>query len=186
MAIFTVLLPEIWAIIHRYIVTPLDARSRVDLQRTCKAAYALDEGLILASQWLEVWNTETHGRSAILFECLKQMDRCRVFDWCPLPHKLKFLGWNERYPDASQGIFLEWTLREEKRDKDNRLVLPRVFYTLDYRLCNDNLFQMSLSVFIGEDYSYLKNFFTTCDSAIMEDLLVHYPRLFHELDVTNF
>jgi hypothetical protein len=48
---FPILLPELWVLIRSHLCTRWDARSRVRLQRVCKAARALDPGLILAVGW---------------------------------------------------------------------------------------------------------------------------------------
>jgi hypothetical protein len=180
-SIFRVLFPEIWAMIHRELVTPLDARARVSLQRTCRAAHALDPGLILAPLWLAAWAEETHGRTSTLFECLTQLDRLAVFDWCPLPERGNFLNWDEENPEYADGIFLEWTMRKETK------VYPCIVATLDYERYTDERsgakkVQWSFSFFIGEDYDDLR----LCNDALaetLEELLLRYPRLCHGLEM---
>lgn len=63
---FSVLLPELWINIRTHLVSPYDARDRLCLQRTCKAAYALDpgmsglpSGMILAPAWHALYDTAT-------------------------------------------------------------------------------------------------------------------------------
>ena len=48
---FTVLLPDNWKIIRSHLMKDFDSRDCVALQRTCKAAYAMDPGLLWAPFW---------------------------------------------------------------------------------------------------------------------------------------
>jgi hypothetical protein len=86
---FPILLPELWALIRGHLCTHWDARWRVALQRVCKAAHALDPGLILAAGWRDEMalldsNTPHLGlryqRYAMLLEMMTEMHACRLWD----------------------------------------------------------------------------------------------------------
>ena len=72
---FHVLLPELLGLIRAMLTTRHDVSSRVALQRTCKAAHALDKGLILASVWQTIYDDDvekTTARPVIAFDARTQ------------------------------------------------------------------------------------------------------------------
>jgi hypothetical protein len=183
MAIFKCLFPEIWAILHGELVTPLDARDRVSLQRTCRAAHALDPGLILAPRWLEAWHRESadgHGRIPILLEFLKQLDRQRVFDWCPPTPRLDFFNWYDGdLPEDNQAVFLDWTLVPELKQTKHTREVHRITGSLTCESWNGS-YRWTLELFWG-DYEPLGMFEATGDSPTLEELLTNHPRLCHDI-----
>jgi hypothetical protein len=144
MGIFHILFPEIWAKIHLELVTPLDARDRVSLQRTCKAAHALDPGLILAPIWRDAWNKageeegmvfradarvhvmtrakkrrrtqRTERRYAVLLTFLAQLDQQRVFDWCPQEPRVIYCIYSMDKGPEWDGFALDWTLVQGREE----------------------------------------------------------------------
>jgi hypothetical protein len=113
---FLALLPEIWAIIHRFIVTWSDAESRVALQRTCKAAYSIDPGLILASGWLLPWDEADKSieRKIAVLGMLREMTQNGLWQrsWFPSPDHINFEEWSysdEEVPNRWY-LLLKWDL----------------------------------------------------------------------------
>jgi hypothetical protein len=179
MAIFQILFPDIWAKIHLELVTPLDARDRVSLQRTCKAAHALDPGLILAPKWREVWNTEeavtrtqvttrrmqrygrrNEQRHAMLLQFLTQLDQQGVFDWCPPVLRISFY-WDEG--PRCDGIYIYWPLRPDQREREYLETLSIAYEP------QNRYFQWILSMFPGDEHLTHLRFFEGI-SATLEGL----------------
>jgi hypothetical protein len=191
MALFHILFPEIWAKIHQELVTPLDARDRVSLQRTCKAAHALDPGLLLAPKWHEAWNTvmdvekgvitrnmkrhrqaRSEHKHSILLHFLTQLDRQRVFEWFPPPAGLFFYRYKIGLGDWHDGIALDWNL------------LPSITGLLRYAPGPDALPPWELQVHVWNDDDGFMSPLYFCNeprSALsLAGLLEIHPRLFFD------
>lgn len=91
---FLVLMPELWATVHALLVTPWDAVPRVALQRTCKAAHALDPGLILAPHWRALWQASgiDPEKKIAMLTILHSVHTNQLFEepWCPVPDSIRF------------------------------------------------------------------------------------------------
>jgi hypothetical protein len=89
---FDVLLPELWALIRDHLQTQWNGRSRVALQRVCKAAAALDPGIILAPAWQEIHTILQRDvsppvfwqRQIDLWDAMAEIDKSRLLEaeWC--------------------------------------------------------------------------------------------------------
>jgi hypothetical protein len=65
---FEILLPELWALIRAELCPGWDSRPRVMLQRTCKAAAALDPGYIYAPVWVDFRKrAQAYGKDTNLY-----------------------------------------------------------------------------------------------------------------------
>lgn len=170
---FNVLFPEIWSMLHRELMTPIDARDRVALQRTCKAAHCLDPGLILAPRWLSTWEEDIKEEDIprcnnLLLDFLRQIDQQMIFDWCPIPEYIRFYDRDESDPDDYDGILMEWRLVKENKKLD----IPEIHGFLWYQpanVCSTWLIHVATE----EDCNIAMD-----DSAItLEDLFSEYPKL---------
>jgi hypothetical protein len=182
MDIFALVPREIWAILHGELVTSLDARSRVNLQRTCKAAHALDPGLILAPAWLDAWHQEStggHGRIPLLLEVLKQVDCQRIFDWCPPTSKIGFYVIYDEENDCDiHGVSLDWVLRPPRKNK-NGVLDWMLTGSLSCQLLDES-FRWTLDLYNEDGLSY-EIFDETGESAVLEEILANHPRLCHDI-----
>jgi len=106
--VFDGLLPELWRLIRWELETYDDAASRVQLQRTCKAAYALDPGLIRAPGWKSLCIQHPDRQQHVL-AMLKEVDAARLFGlpWFETTFRYMFLG-DDQSPDWS--IDLRWDI----------------------------------------------------------------------------
>jgi hypothetical protein len=97
---FDVLLPEIWALIRGHLQTSLNARDRVSLQRTCKAAARLDGGVILAPAWAKIKailteNVSPHmswRQQTDLWDAMKDTMQVRLWDETWVPSRVKAIA----------------------------------------------------------------------------------------------
>jgi len=106
---FEIILPELWQLIRDETETFDDATTRVQLQRTCRAAHALDPGLILADMWDDLIQQREDRKQHVL-DMLKEVDAARLFEqpWFEFTFEGEF---SDNDPTDMEGLLSdEWSI----------------------------------------------------------------------------
>lgn len=113
---FQVLLPELWGHIRSYLSTNIDARDRLRLQRTCRAAYKLDPGRILAPGWMHLFEiTKSESLITAWNKALQEIISTQLLDrrWFVTPHIFdeEWYPQSESTEDSSSELVIrfQWT-----------------------------------------------------------------------------
>ncbi len=90
-------------------ITADDGESQVCLQRTCRAAYKLNPGLILAPLWHTLWTPSHPIVQKALVDMLRAITRANLFkqSWFPPIVSLRYLGDDRAHPYE---VYVAWFL----------------------------------------------------------------------------
>lgn len=174
---FQVLLPEIWTQIRNYLTTDIDARDRLCLQRTCKAAYKLDPGAIYAPGWARLfqlakkeprtsaWRLKIH-----IYKALQEITKSHLLDrrWFVMPRIFDYDMYSNGEDNYNNEIIivLDWEFEE------------KLITTLTYDTGEDHRWQLAVCY---DDLPVSAELRLNMDS--LEDLLHAAPTLGFGVDL---